>query len=345
MRFLFTADWHLSKYGHQKNIEETNLSERLNGITNTLYQMGNYCKDNYIETMVVGGDINHTKSIIYSTVLDILVRFIVKFNDLRFIFIDGNHDLSGKGAGVVSSLVSLDSLSNVFRVEGEKEKYYLDKKNDILYVPFSTKMTEIIKNNSAKYLVSHFGLSEALLSSGMSLVSDLGVKDLENKYQNVLLGHYHKPQEICKNNLKIFYVGSTIQLDWGEKHEEKRFLVVNTDNDEIISVPTTGYKKYFELEVTQNNLSEMVKKAEEIQEAGHFVQLKKIEKVDTSNLVDRIRVIDRTEQDITNRGVSVTMSRAEKFERYMEIKEIPTNERQLYSETFIHIVDSCSEET
>jgi len=39
------------------------------------------------------------------------------------------------------------------------------------------------------------------------------------------------------------------------------------------------------------------------------------------------------------------MTTMEKFERYLEIKEIPENERADYREMFKKLVDSCSEET
>jgi len=62
-------------------------------------------------------------------------------------------------------------------------------------------------------LISHFGLSEGMLNSGMSIISDIGLKDLRGKYELVLLGHYHKPQEIIYIlNLAYYKILFTLNL-------------------------------------------------------------------------------------------------------------------------------------
>ena len=134
----------------------------------------------------------------------------------------GNHDLSGRGKDAVSALKSLDNEPNVMRI-GKTTTI-----GDLFLVPYSPDMVTDIKNNKSKYLISHFGLSEGILNSGMSIVSDLSISDLDGRYRYVLLGHYHKPQSIKKATIDLYYVGSPIQIDWGEKNEEKRFLVVDT---------------------------------------------------------------------------------------------------------------------
>jgi DNA repair exonuclease SbcCD nuclease subunit len=223
MKFLFTADIHLSRYSQDKVLSESNLPERLHSINNTLRQMGQYCRDNDINTFVIGGDIMHSKSIIYSIAQDLMLQFFRDFDDLVFWVIDGNHDLSGKGSDAISSLSALRSIPNVEWVTGKPQG---DPSQ--LFVPYSHNVVNDVKNGKSEILISHFGLSEGILNSGISIVSDIKVSDLIGKYKVVLLGHYHKPQEIIRDDIKLYYVGSPIQLDWGEKGDEKRFLVVDT---------------------------------------------------------------------------------------------------------------------
>ena len=340
MKFAYTADWHLSGYTQDKIIN--GLPERLYEKKVVQENIGNYCRLNEIKTIVIGGDLLHNKSIIYSLAQSILLDFFREYKDLNFIVLDGNHDLSGKGSDVVSALKSLDNEPNVRRVS-KPTRITDDSGLDILIVPYSDNMIDAIKKSSAKYLISHFGLNEGTLNSGVSIISDIGLKDLVGKYQYVLLGHYHKPQEITKDNISVYYSGSITQNDWGEKGEEKRFLIVDTDTDTIESVPTKGYKKYFDLQITEENKTEVIKKARELKEEGHNVKITRKEAVDIDDINKEFMVVDKVEKDITNRGLSSTMSMRDKLMRYLEVNEIPEDKRDIYLQEALDIVNSVAE--
>jgi len=201
-------------------------------------------------------------------------------------------------------------------------------------------MVKHIKSGKAKYLISHFGLSEGILNSGMSIISDLSITDLAGRYEYVLLGHYHKPQMIDREDITLYYVGSPIQIDWGEKNEEKRFLIVDTETEYIESIPTTGYTKYCEYTITNEDKDEVLKVAEQLKSEGHFVKLVMEETVDTEGMDDFI-LIDRRERDITNRGITTSMSMVDKLTRFLEIKEIPKDEIEEYLNTANFIIDEA----
>ena len=340
MEFGYSADWHLSAYSQDKINKESKLTETLHQIITSLNNMIECCLKKGITTIVVGGDLLHGKSIIYAIAQASLLDLFRKYPKIKFIVIDGNHDKSSRGNNSVSALKSIDNEPNVFRI---KEKFYKDEKNDILYVPYSVDMIDIIKNNSAKYLVSHFGLNEAKLNSGISVIADIALKDLYGKYDVVLLGHYHKNQEIINDKIKLYYVGSPIQLDWGEKHEEKRFLIINTEKDTIESIPTTGYKKHFLLDITKENQKEVQEEARKLKEEGHLVNLKKIEDFDTDEISKEFKVVDRVEKDVTNRGITTTMTTADKLKKYMDIRGIPEEKQGKYMKVALDIIDSCNQ--
>jgi len=334
MKFLFTADIHLSGYSQDKIVN--NLPERLNSIKNVLIEMAEYCKQHDISTFIIGGDTLHGKSIIHALAQSIMLDFFRAYaEDIEFIILDGNHDLSGRGKDSVSALKSLDNEPNVMRV-GDTQTF-----GDILLVPYMPHMVDVIKKNKAKYLISHFGLSEGVLNNGMSVISDVSLADLDGKYRYVLLGHYHKPQSIIKETIDLYYVGSPIQIDWGEKNEEKRFLIVDTDNDKIESVPTTGYTKYCEFTITNENKDDLLKEVAKLKDEGHMVKIVKDEDVNTSDIEEDYVVIDRREKDITNRGITSSMSMTDKLTRFLEIKEIPKDNRDDY----INIAQSIIEDS
>lgn len=331
MRFAFIADLHLS--GYTQDRIQNSLPERLDSIRNSMYHMANYCIQNEIDTIVIGGDSLHGKSIIYAIAQDVLVNFFSEFANLKFLVIDGNHDLSGKSQDAISALSSLKHIPNVTLVSKIPQTF-----GDMICIPYSTNVVEQVKKHySGKILVSHFGLNEGVLNSGISVVADIKLKDLIGRYQLVLLGHYHKPQQIIQNDISLYYVGSPIQLDWGEKNEEKRFLVVDSDTLSVISIPTVGYKKYVEFTLTKENKQDIIAKAKQLQDDGHYVKLIRNIEMDVTELQDDFRVIDKVEKDITNRGITSSMSKEEKIERYLDIKQIP--EKELYKTIAIDIID------
>lgn len=337
MKFIQTSDWHLSKY--PKYSTKRGISEKLRDIFITMRFIADYAIDNNINSIVISGDILHNKSIIYSQALDGLLSYFECYKNIDFILLDGNHDLSDYSKSAVSSLKSLSNVSNVYCVPRNGVKV-----DDIFFVPFSIDMIDIIKKGESKYLVSHFGLNEALLNSGVSIISDLSCRDLRGKYRYALLGHYHLPQYLCAKDLQIYYTGSIVQLDWGEKHEDKRFLVVDTETDIIESVLTEGYKKYFLLEVSDENFKEVIEEAKKLQEQKHYVTVNKIDKrVDTREFEKSgFIVIDKTDKDITNRGITTSMSTEDKFKKFVEIKEIPENERDEYVKVALEVVEEAS---
>jgi len=335
MRALIAADLHMSAYSQEATISYQGLevSEKLVSIVKAVKEMIEYAKKKEITKVILAGDTFHTKSIIHSLAQSLFLDIIRENKNIQFIIIDGNHDMSSKSGIGVSALKCCDNEPNVFMLHESKEI------DNIWFVPWNPKTMnqDIIKGspNKVPYLISHLGLNEGKMNSGISIVSDIGLKDL-TKYKLAILGHYHANQEVGN----VIYVGSLIQMDWGEKHEVKRFLDFNSDTGEFISIPSSGYKKYFELEIKKDNVKEVLEEAKKLQEQGDFVRLRKLEEVDTVDIQDTYHIIDDTENDITNRGVSTTMSMEQKLLKYLEIKKIRPEDYEMYKSIGMDIVSS-----
>jgi len=343
MKFAVIADIHLSKYGQDKIEDESNLPERLHSIKTCLYEVAEFCKQNEIKTLVMAGDVLHGKSVIYAIAENIMLDFFKDFGkDIQFYVIDGNHDLSGKGEDVVSGLRSLEHVPGVNWINFNSQYTLTTLKGDkIAFIPYSYNMVEKIKNTKAKILISHFGLSEGQLNSGMSIVSDLAIKDLDKNYELVILGHYHKPQEIQKAGFRLFYTGSLVELDWGEKNEQKRFLVVDTDTMVVDSIPINSYRKHIEIKINKENKTEALKLAKISKDAGDHVKIIMDEMVDLKDVENDFNIVDKTQKDITDRGISSSMSTVDKLARFLEIKQIPEEMKVYYMDAAMQIINKC----
>ena len=333
MRFIYIADVHLSLYGQDPYIQ--GIPERLFNLNKVLRQIADYALEHKILYIIIGGDVFHTKSIIHSMAQSILLDYVNEYTKkgLIFIMIDGNHDMSSKSGDGVSALKCFDSIVGVEMIHTPIVM------ENILFVPWNAKtMEDAIKKGSQDYLISHFGLNEAELNSGISIVSDMGLTDLR-QYKHCYLGHYHKGQTVSN----VTYVGSIMQMDWGEKNEVKRFLVIDTLQGTCEEIPTAGYKKHYELELTSENKNDVITQARQLQEDGHHVKINKLEVVDDSDIVEEFRIVDKTERDITNRGINQSMSLDDKLSRFMEVKEIPVELREIHMDIAKEIIDSIEE--
>jgi DNA repair exonuclease SbcCD nuclease subunit len=345
MKLAAIADLHYSRYGNDHLHPKTHLPERLDSLVRTCLEVTSYCKKNNIDTIIVVGDSFHGKSLISNLAQNLFEDLILKRNsEIKFILVDGNHDLSSEREGSLSCLRIFRDHPNV-KLVINGQNYELSE--DVVIVPYSPKLIEEIKSipeKKYKWLFSHFGLNEAKLNSGISLVSDLGLKDLTGRFENVILGHYHKPQEIINDRTKLYYVGSLIQLDWGEKEDIKRFLVIDTESGEISSIPTTKYKKHIVLTIdSEKDKTETLQRAKELIEDGHHVMINKTNKdVNTNDVDSEFLIVDKTEKEISDRGINLDMKDEDKFTKYFQIKGIPESEIKSHLDIVFQIISKCS---
>ena len=280
----------------------------------------------------VGGDIFHNKSLIHSVAQSVLLDLVRNYRSINFIFLSGNHDMSNMVGDGVSATKSFDNEKNVTTIH---ETCQIE---NILFVPWNPRTMIIdLKNGTAEYAISHLGLNEGVLNSGISLVSDIGLKDLK-QYKTVFLGHYHTYQKVGN----VEYIGSLIHLDWNDKNQEKRFIEFNSDTGEERSIPSTGYKKHCEFDLTSENKDEILKTINQLKSEGHHIKLNKTDGLDTSKIEEEFTVIDKREKDITNRGITSGMSISDKLNRFLEIKEIPIEKRDAYRNSALNIIESVS---
>jgi len=317
---IITADTHLSIYGNDKLKE--GISERLYDIFSMLKVIAQYALEHRITEINIIGDVFNDKDIIYTKSMVLLTTFLEKYRNLNFVLLTGNHDLDNTSEDQVSILQSID-YENVTCIIAPVTF------NNITYIPYSRNVVKDVETAEPNdILISHFGLNEGVLNSGISMISDIGIKQLKN-FKLVLLGHYHKPQQMTNGVTNLWYTGSPIQKDWGEKHDEKRFLVLDDVTLEVESIPLKGYTKYIELVIEEDSdVKEIIEKSKELRSEGHHVRVRNKGKKGVE--ADDIQIINEVEEDITNRGIDLSMSLTEKAQKYMEIKEIPEEEHKKY---------------
>jgi len=331
MKYIITGDLHLSATNSENMIE--GLPEKLFYTGNALKNMVEFASKNNIPNIIIGGDVFHNKSILHVLAQSFFLDFIRNNTNITFYIISGNHDMSSRSGNGVTALKCLDNEPNV------KMFHEATLVNNLYFVPWHPeKMNEEIKNppKGADFLIGHLGLNEGALNSGISIVSDIGLKDV-SKYKHCFLSHYHKPQTVGN----VTYVGSPIQEDWGEREDEKRFIILDTETDNVESIPTTGYKKFYQFDLTKENKKEVLKLAEKLKKEGNEIKLCKQDNVIVSDINESFIIIDKTEKDITNRGIDSSMSEEEKLKKYLEISEIQESSLDEYLRVGLWILNNA----
>jgi hypothetical protein len=82
-----------------------------------------------------------------------------------------------------------------------------------------------------------------------------------------------------------------------------------------------------------------LKEAKKLRDAGHHIKLVTTEKLKLTADMKEINIVENIDEDITNRGITSGMDEVEKMTKFLEIKEIPENEREAYLATAKQIVE------
>jgi len=325
MKRIQVSDPHLSGYQSDIINSQSGLTQRLHNIMGSLSFAAEYGRTNNIKYIDIDGDLINDKDVIYTDAQNAFAKFLLKYSDINFTLLTGNHDLSSTGEFQSSACSVFSDYKNV-RVVNE---VLVD--GDITYLPFSNHIGKDLKNlKGNKILISHFGLSEGMLQSGLSVISEVKISDLK-KFKMVILGHYHKPQKISGNGVDVYYCGSVCHHSWNDKNEQKRFLVIDTDTLEVQSIDFTGFTEYKEYIIdTPENAVNIMIEAEKAKNFGHHVRVRKMFQEEIKNESNLVLIEEKKDIDITNRGLDLTQSDTEIHKKYLSIKEIPENEHDEY---------------
>lgn len=326
MKRAAIGDVHLSGF-QSDTLEKNGLPLRLSLIIQSLDFVVEKCRNIGITNFDILGDLIHDKSIIYTIAQEAFEDFLKRNKDKSFRIISGNHDMSSTGELQKSAISVFSEYENV-----ECISYQPQIIGNITYIPYSDKFLEIIKETDPNtILISHLGLNEAMLQSGLSKIDKISIRDL-SKFDLAILGHYHKPQYIEGSKTDVYYAGSLIHRDWNDKNEQKRFLVYDTESLQVESINIEGLREFKEFVINEeDDKTQVLRLAEIATNDGHIVRIKNKSQTKISDdLSGGVLVIEQQEIDITNRGIEITQTTDQQLKKFLEIKEIPEEEREDY---------------
>lgn len=248
MKIACFSDAHAHNFKEFDSLGDRSGSTRLDGIVDSLSYIRGYCDSHHIETALFGGDLFHVRGKINVMVYNAVYREIQAFqaSGVHLIMISGNHDQYDNSYKPETSLEILSSEDvEVFDKFGTT--VIEDSSNNavvICCVPYSKDIKatcDFIKKcadeiPTKKILLMHAGVTGGKVGkSSYPLQDAFTLGDLcIDKFDWIVLGHYHRRQMLTKNT---FYCGSPVSLNFNDEIEDKGFYVIDTTKGELEFVP------------------------------------------------------------------------------------------------------------
>lgn len=260
MKVLIFSDIHI--HPHKKSFE------RLTDCLNVLDWIFLSAEKNNIENIIFLGDLFHDRQKIdvltYQKTFEVFEKHLLKKKFNLFLLL-GNHDLWHNQKWDVSSVNPLRNLPGVTVVN---EPCVKSISEDYLFgfLPYTHNPIEDIKKiekewkkiskekniKPRKVLGGHIAVDGAIWNVKYGTQAEVAIEhdgdmvkvgpSIFENWDRVFLGHYHAEQKLSKN---VEYVGSPLQLSFGEAFQEKHVLIYDFDNDEIKYIKNDFSPKHF----------------------------------------------------------------------------------------------------
>lgn len=251
-RIAFFADLHLHNWGEFAKtivVNDKPINSRLHDQIQTLRKSFRAAAHKGCSHVVVLGDVFHLRGQIPTDVMQYVYDLFSWGKDelgLNFIIMTGNHDQADK-AGQIHSVYALQGVAQIvdtpLMVEVNNVNLwmipYTASHEDLLHCVHRTDIDP--DDGHSNIMCLHAGIDGSIVGAVEYRIKDpITVDDLPtDQFDQILLGHYHKPQTLAKN---VRYVGSPVQHTRSEMGDIKRWIM--WDDGQIRSIKTSGKQFY-----------------------------------------------------------------------------------------------------
>jgi DNA repair exonuclease SbcCD nuclease subunit len=226
-KVIITADLHI----HNHRSESRRLDDGLKCL-NWIYETALERKIKYV---IVAGDFLHDRyklpTMAYSKACQTVAEYKEK-HGINTIFLLGNHDMYYEDNWSVHSLMPIREWATVI----DKPLSYINDDFAMDFLPYTPKPSAHFPffEKPNKTLISHLSVSDAILNAKFDVLSvenDASEKEMLStdafeRWKKVFLGHYHYGQKLSPI---VEYIGSPMQLTFGEAEQKKHIGVFDTE--------------------------------------------------------------------------------------------------------------------
>lgn len=250
------------------------------------------------EVVVFLGDIFEKKDRVQNKVKNRLLRVLrhfMKEKGLEYVFVVGNHDLSGDGE------MTLEILRGYGRVVKRSKVIELDGYR-VQVVPWDVGGVKCLIRDDVDLVLGHFRVDGARM--GVVLDKGEGCYVVEEFKTLAFDGHYHVFQILGD---KVVCVGSLVQVDWGdvgvekvvcrfergdyvfyvvEKFIDRKIVYVRNSEEELLREELKGKYVRVDVEMNKVDVAKVVKVLRDVGVRYYEVNLVRREQVDFDKFFD-----------------------------------------------------------
>lgn len=337
---LVFTDLHL--HSHKDRIE------RLHDCVEVLDWVFRQAKEHGCDHIFFLGDLFHERSKIdvlnYLRTFEVFMRHMMAHDAAEVHLLVGNHDMYHKERWDVNSVRPFSAITGVNIIQEPTQMEIGGRKID--WMPHTENPIKELAALKKKYngagdvLLGHMAVHGAALNTYFGTRSDVIVEydndmlpvdvTVFDDWKMTLLGHYHGAQQL---NHKVEYVGSPLQLSFGECFQQKHVLILDLDTLEKTYVVNDFSPKH--LIVTQEDVEN-----ECYDLNGNFVRIvvadmgqkdlvdlkrkiAKENKVLSLDLKQKDKKIGEDDATVVEDAKSILEDTASMLERYIKDKGVP----------------------
>lgn len=226
---LIFSDLHVHQWSYGADYA-FGRNSRLEAQEKFLFDIQMYVRDNSIDHVVFGGDLFHTHGKVDLEVLHVAIEGLrgikraVKHDCYALI---GNHDIKHReGDHYIHSLYNavnwVPTPIHTWLSSGNLGFISYQHDNE----EFLRQFYEICSHNSPEFIFTHQGVKNVGVGSGFEIPDEVLSPDLIPSTKSVFTGHYHRHQVVAPN---LTVIGSPMQHTWGDKGEDRGFIVLDTN--------------------------------------------------------------------------------------------------------------------
>lgn len=240
MTFVIVSDIHAHTHSVFAKADADGVNSRLRATLNEWERAARTLVDAGGKTMIVGGDIFHTRGTIDPEVLNPVQATVAKIMDMGVTIyaIPGNHDLKSNDTNWLSSQVETlaqthSDNGHTFEVYNTPTSIKVDG-HHLAFVPWRSTTAQVLsdlqvlKDTLADYdtydVVIHAGIDGVLPFKGDSGITAelLGAFG----FRHVWAGHYHNHKDLGHG---VVSIGALTHQNWGDVGTKAGFILVSDD--------------------------------------------------------------------------------------------------------------------
>lgn len=292
---LAFADLHL--HAHKDRVD------RLHHCLTVLEWIFQQAANHQVDYLFFLGDLFHERSRIdvlnYLMTFEVFMKHLIHtpIHPLEAYLLVGNHDMYHKERWDVNSIKPLTAIPHVHIVDKPTRLELGGRKID--WMPHTDNPVKVLDEfkkemgGAGDILLGHAAVHGAMLNLCYGTKADV-IVEYDNDmvvvdstvfadWPETLLGHYHAAQKLPNN---VEYLGSPLELTFGEAFQQKHIVVIDLDTMEREYIPNTFSPKH--LIVTPQDVID-----ENYKFDGNFVRVS-VDRLGTKEVVDIKRHIAQT---------------------------------------------------